>query len=133
VVSPKRIMSAHRFAVYVFRIAAVWGFLVLTPLLFMFDRIGAMDPPPITHPGFYYGFVATALAWQVLFAVISTDPARYVPMMPVAVLEKFGYALTVVVLYGQGRMHASDLTFAGTDAILGILFLVAFVRVRRER
>jgi hypothetical protein len=30
-------------------------------------------------------------------------------------------------------MHASDLPFAGTDAILGILFLVAFVRVRRER
>jgi len=126
-------MSAHRFAVYVFRIAAVWGFLVLTPLLFMFDRIGATDPPPISHPGFYYGFVATALTWQVLFAVVSTDPSRYVPIMPVAVLEKFGYALTVVVLYARARMHGSDLVFAGTDAILGVAFLVAFVRLRRER
>ena len=125
-------MSAQRFATYVFRIAAVWGFLVLTPLFFMFDRISATDPPPITHPGFYYGFVVTALTWQVLFALISTDPERYVPIMPVAVLEKFGYGITVTVLYALGRMHASDMIFVVTDTTLGMLFLVAFLRLRRR-
>lgn len=126
-------MTAPRLATYVYRTAAVWGFLVLTPLFFLFDRIGATDPPPITHPGFYYGFVATALTWQVLFAVISTNPERYVPIMPVTVLEKFGYALTVTVLYATGRMHASDLVFAGADAVLGVLFIAAFVRLRRSK
>jgi hypothetical protein len=125
-------MTAPRFATYVYRIAAVWGFLVLTPLYFMFDRIGEADPPPITHPGFYYGFVATALTWQVLFAVISVNPRRYVGIMPVTVLEKAAYALTVVVLYARGGMHGSDLVFAGTDTCLGILFAAAFVRLRRS-
>ena len=124
-------MNPIRFATLVFRSAAVWGVLVLTPLYFLFDRIGAVDPPPITHPGFYYGFVATALTWQVLFAVISVDPSRFVPVMPVAVLEKFGYAITVTALYAQGRMHGSDMVFAGTDTLLGVLFLTAFLRLRR--
>jgi hypothetical protein len=123
-------MTAPRFATYVYRIAAVWGILVLSPLYFLFDRIGETDPPPITHPGFYYGFLATALTWQVLFAVISANPARYVAIIPVTVLEKFGYALTVVVLYVTGRMNAGDLVFAGTDALLGILFVAAFLRLR---
>jgi hypothetical protein len=51
-----------KFAKVVFWIAAVWGILVLTPLYFMFDVIGRQDPPPITHPAFYYGFVSVALA-----------------------------------------------------------------------
>jgi hypothetical protein len=46
-----------RFAKIVFWIAAIWGVLVLTPLYFMFDLIGRQDPPVITHPGFFYGFV----------------------------------------------------------------------------
>jgi hypothetical protein len=124
-------MKPETFARYVFWAAAVWGVLTLTPLYFIFDRIGAADPPPITHPGFYYGFVATALSWQVLFAVIGRDPWRYVGIMPVAVLEKFSYAITGVVLYAQQRMHGSDLVFAGADAILGVLFLVVYARLRR--
>jgi hypothetical protein len=124
-------MTPQGFARVVFSIAAIWGVLLLTPLYFLFDRIGVADPPPITHPGFYYGFVAVSLSWQVLFAVIALDPVRAVPIMPVALLEKFGYATTVIVLYVQRRMDAGDLVFAGADAVLGVLFLVAFLRLRR--
>ena len=46
-----------KFAKIVFWIAGIWGVLVLTPLYFIFDLIGRKDPPPITHPAFYYGFV----------------------------------------------------------------------------
>jgi hypothetical protein len=36
----------------------------------MFDLIGRQNPPAITHPGFYYGFITVGLAWQVAFLVI---------------------------------------------------------------
>jgi hypothetical protein len=115
-----------RFAKIVFWIAGIWGLLVITPLYFLFNVIGRTDPPPITHPGFYYGFVGAALAWQIVFFVIATDPARYRPLMIPAVLEKLSYGGAVVALVLQGRMHTSDLVFAGTDVLLGVLFVVAY-------
>jgi len=62
--------------------------LALTPLYFMFDLIGRNDPPPITHPGFFYGFVGIGLAWQVAFIIIATDPVRFRPLMIPCILEK---------------------------------------------
>src|SRR5262252_6070133 len=115
-----------RFARIVFYAAAVWGILVITPLFFIFNIIGRSDPPPITHPGFYYGFVTTALAWQIAFLVIASSPLRLRPMMIPSVIEKFGYAVAVVVLVLQNRMHASDLVLAIVDALFGLLFIVAF-------
>jgi hypothetical protein len=117
-----------RFAKIVFWIAAIWGFLILTPLYFMFDLIGRQDPPPITHPGFYYGFVGAALVWQVAFLVIAADPVRFRPMMIAAVLEKFVYGITLFVLFSQKRLHPSDLVFGAVDMLLGILFIVAFLK-----
>lgn len=117
-----------KFAKVVFYIAAVWGILVLTPLYFLFDVIGRHDPPPITHPGFYYGFVAVGLAWQVAFAVIARDPVRFRLMMIPAVVEKFAYGITLFVLYLQRRLHSSDLVFSGVDLFLGALFLISFLK-----
>jgi len=117
-----------KFARIVFWIAAIWGFLVLTPLYFMFDLIGRQDPPPITHPAFFYGFVGVALAWQFVFIVIARDPVRFRPLMLVSVLEKLGYGVPAFVLYFQHRMHASDLTFAVADLILAVLFTLSYVR-----
>ena len=119
-----------KFAKTIFWVAAIWGFLVLTPLYFMFDVIGREDPPAITHPGFYYGFVGAGLAWQLVFLIIATDPVRFRPIIAAAVIEKFTYGIALIVLYLQGRLHAADLTFAGTDVLLGILFIVAFVKTR---
>jgi hypothetical protein len=119
-----------RFAKIVFWIATIWGVLVLAPLYFMFDLIGRHDPPPITHPGFFYGFVGAGLAWQIVFLVIATDPVRFRPLMIPSVLEKVSYVTPVVVLVLQGRMHPSDLVFAGTDSLLGVLFLLAYLKTR---
>lgn len=118
-----------KFAKVVFWVSAVWGILILTPLYFMFDVIGRQDPPAITHPGFYYGFATVGLAWQVAFIVIARDPVRFRTMMIPAMLEKFGYGATFLALYLQGRLHASDLVFAGVDVLFGVLFLLAFVRI----
>jgi hypothetical protein len=117
-----------KFAKIVFWIAGIWGFLVLTPLYFMFDVIGRQDPPPITHPGFYYGFIGVALAWQVVFLVIARDPVRFRLIMIPSILEKLGHVISSTALYLQSRLHASDLVFVGADLILGTLFLIAFIK-----
>jgi hypothetical protein len=117
-----------KFAKIVFWIAAIWGVLVLAPLYFMFDLIGQKDPPPITHPAFYYGFVSLGLVFQVAFFVIARDPERLRPMMIPAVLEKFGYGATLLVLFLQNRLHPQDLALGGIDVLFGILFLAAFFK-----
>ena len=116
-----------RFAKVVFWVAGIWGVLVITPLYFMFDLIGRKDPPAITHPGFYYGFVGLGLAWQIAFLFIAREPVRLRPMMIPSMVEKFSYGIAVVALVVQGRMHSSDLVFAGTDLALGMLFVMAWV------
>ena len=117
-----------KFAKIVFLVAGIWGLLGFVPLYFMFDVIGEKDPPAITHPGFFYGFLGLGLAWQIAFLFISRDPVRFRPLMIPSMVEKFGYGITVVVLVLQARMHASDLVFAATDLLLGILFVVAYLR-----
>lgn len=121
-----------KFAKVVFWIAGTWGVLVLTPLFFMFDLIGKNDPPPITHPGFYYGFAAVGLTFQFVFMMIATDPVRFRPLMPLAVVEKVSYVTILIVLYVQQRVRAGDLVFAGTDLLLGILFLISFFRTASD-
>jgi hypothetical protein len=54
----------------------------------MLDIIGQKDPPPITHPGLFYGFVGVALVWQVVFIIVATDRVRYRPLMIPSILEK---------------------------------------------
>ena len=117
-----------KFAEIVFYVAFAWGILILAPLYFMFEVIGRQDPPPITHPGFYYGFISVGLAFQFVFLVIARDPARFRLMMLPSVLEKFGYGASLTVLYLEHRLHGSDLVLGVMDAFLGILFLIAFVK-----
>jgi hypothetical protein len=118
-----------KFSKVLFWTAGGWGVLVLTPLYFIFDRIGIADPPPITHPGFYYGFVGAALSWQLALFVIANDPVRYRPMMIPSVLEKFTYGIAVIVLFLQKRIAAGDLFFSGIDLLWGVLFVLAFFKV----
>jgi len=121
------------FAKIVFWIASVWGLLVITPLYFMFNLIGRADPPPITHPGFFYGFVGLGLSWQIAFLLIATDPVRFRPLMIPSVLEKVNYGVAVLALVQQGRMHPSDLIFAATDLLLGSLFVIAYFKTKLAR
>ncbi len=121
-----------KFARIVFWVATIWGVLVLTPLYFMLNLIGQKDPPPITHPAFFYGFVGAGLAWQFAFFIIAGNPVRYRALMIPSVLEKFSYGIAVVVLVMQQRTNPSDLVFAGVDLLLGILFIIAFFRTPRH-
>ena len=121
-----------RFAKIVFLIAGIWGVLVITPLYFMFDVISRNDPPPIRHPGFFYGFASAALAWQIAFFFIARDPVRYRPLMIPSIFEKLSYGSAVVILVLQGRMHRSDLMFGVVDLLLGALFVLSYINTRNR-
>jgi hypothetical protein len=117
-----------KFAKIVFRIAGIWGFLILTPLYFLFDLTGRQSPPAITHPEFYYVCVGVALVWQFAFFVISSDPIRYRPFMIAAILEKLAYVIPIVILYLQHRVASSQLIFVATDFTLCLLFIVSYIK-----
>jgi hypothetical protein len=117
-----------RFARIVFRVAGIWGILIVTPLYFLYDTIGQQYPPPVTHPDFYYGFIGVTLVWQVAFLIISTDPVRFRPLMIAAVLEKGGYLVTLTVLYLQGRLELGQFAVISPDGILCVLFIMAFLK-----
>ncbi|HEU4721620.1 MAG TPA: hypothetical protein VFS59_09695 [Gemmatimonadaceae bacterium] len=118
-----------RFAQRVYRIAGVYGLVVMLPQYFMEERIGRDAPPPITHPEHFYGFVGVVVAWQLAFLVIARDPARFRALMPVTVLEKLAFAVPVAILYAQGRVAASVLPFAAIDLVLGTLFFLSYRRL----
>ena len=119
-----------KFAKWVFAIAGVWGILILTPMYFMFEKIGKDSPPVITHPEFYFGFLGVAWAFQIVFLIIARDPVRFRPMMIPSLIEKWGYLAALAVLFGQDRISYIQLLTAGPDALLGVLFLVAFFKTR---
>jgi hypothetical protein len=50
-------------------------------------------------------------------------------MIP-SILEKVSWGTAVIVLVLQGRMHPSDLAFAGTDLLLDVLFVIAYFKTR---
>jgi hypothetical protein len=120
-----------RFARWVFAIAGVYGLIVLTPFYFLEDQIGRDNPPAITHPEYFYGFIGIALAWQIAFLVIAMDPLRYRLLMIPSILEKAAFAVSVPLLFAQGRVAGPVVAFSMVDATLGILFLAAFWLTRR--
>ncbi len=117
-----------RLAKFVFTVAGVWGLLVLTPLLFMEQKIGFDHPPAITHAEYFYGFALVALAFQFVFLIIGRDPVRYRPLMPVCMIEKFPFVVACTVLYSQGRLYPAFLVGPAADLILGFLFLAAYLK-----
>jgi hypothetical protein len=115
-----------KFAKIVFWVAGIWGVLTLAPLYFIFNMIGLQDPPAITHPLFFYGFVGVALAWQFAFFVIARDPVRFRLMMIPSVLEKLAFGIPAIVLFTQRRLSAGDLGLGCVDLLFAALFLLAF-------
>ena len=119
-----------RFAKFVFVGAGIWGLAVLPPFFWLVDITGRHYDVPTQYPQFFYGFMSITLAWQLAFLVIGSDPTRFRPLMLPAILEKFGYVVTLAVLYGQGRVSRIDAQALVPDLILGILFIASFVKTR---
>ena len=122
-----------KLAKWIFRIAGTYGVLVIAPLYFMEDLVGRDNPSGITHPEFFYGFVCVTLAAQFMFLVISTDPVRYRPLMVVGMWEKFSYVVACAILLMHHRVPSSGAIFAFLDALLGILFVLAWIKTAPEK
>lgn len=120
-----------KFARVIFLIAGIYGLIVLAPQYFLEEKSGRDFPPAINHPEYYYGFIGVALAWQVLFLILSRDPLRYRAMMIPSILEKAGFGIAVVVLFLQHRVSHVMLGAAIIDLILGLLFAVAYFKTAR--
>ncbi len=120
--------SGVKFARIVYWTAGIWGVLLLAPLYFIFDMVGRQDPPPVTHPLFYYGFAGAGLAWQAAFMIIATCPERYRQMMIATWLEKFSYGAAATVLFLQHRLRPADFAFGCIDLIWLVLFIAAYLK-----
>ena len=117
-----------KFAKYTFLIAAVYGVLALLPQYFMEEKNGRDFPPAITHPEYYYGFIGVALAWQIVFLIIAKNPLKYRLLMIPAILEKASFAAAAIVLFLSERLSTVMLGAGLIDLILGILFVIAYLK-----
>lgn len=117
-----------KFARTVFYIAGVYGLIVLVPQYFWEEKNGRDFPPAITHPEYYYGFIGTALAFQVLFLIIARNPMRYRAAMIPSIIEKFSFGIAALVLFLQNRIALQMFGAALIDSILGVLFIIAFLK-----
>jgi hypothetical protein len=122
-----------RFAKIVFLIAGIYGLLILLPVYFLENKIGRDTPPAITHPEYFYGFTGVALAWQVLFLVLSSDPVRYRAMILPSILEKVTWGIALIVLFSQGRLPLSAFAIGSVDWIFAFLFLAAYFSTKPGR
>jgi hypothetical protein len=122
-----------KFAQRLFLVAGIYGVIVLTPMFFLEDVIGEYDPPPVTHAEFYYGFLCTALAWQVVYLMMSRDPLRLRPILIPAIIGKAGFAVTVFALVAQGRLAAQNAVLPSIDLLLAALFVWAYVALGPHR
>ena len=121
------------FARRVFLIAGALGLLAILPVYFLESAVGRAQPPAITHPEFFYGFLGVTASWQAAFLVIARDPARFRPLMIPAILEKATYGIAVVVLTLIGRIPPAVLLTGLIDLILGGLFILAYLRTTPDR
>jgi hypothetical protein len=119
-----------KFSRRVFLIATIYGVLALLPMYFQESMVARMQPPAITHPEYYYGFIGVALAWQLAFLLLSRDPLRYRPMMIPAAMEKVAFGAAMLVLYLQHRLAPLMLGAGCIDLLFAALFMLAYWRTR---
>jgi hypothetical protein len=120
------------FARRLFLAAGIYGMAVLAPMFLLEHLIGEYDPPSITHSEFYYGFVSTAFAWQIVYLMMSRNPLRLRPMLIPAIMGKAGFGICVYILFAQGRLAARNLLLPSIDLVLAALFAWAYVALQSD-
>jgi len=116
------------FARRVFQAAALWG-LVVIPLGYAGFLSGHdQSLSAIARPEIVHGFFLVTFAWQLVFGLVSIDPARYRLLMPLAVVEKLPFAAVMFWLFARGEVDALMLFMGAMDALMGILFALAFLK-----
>jgi hypothetical protein len=108
---------------WLFRGAALYGALALLPMYFM-------PPAGLTHAVYFYGFIGVALAWQLAFWIVASDPARFRLIILPGIVEKLGFGVAALVLFAQGRLDDPLLVLGGAlDIAFAAAFAWAFARL----
>jgi hypothetical protein len=113
-----------------FRVAGIYGLVVLLPMFFMEETVAAAMPPAFSHPEYYYGFLGAAGTMQLVYLIIATDPVRYRPLMPIAVLAKLNFVVAVAILFAMGRLAPVALSLPAVDLFIGLGFAYCWRRLR---
>ncbi|HVY89313.1 MAG TPA: hypothetical protein VG942_10625 [Hyphomonadaceae bacterium] len=112
---------------WIFLVAGIYGILILAPGFFLEQVANASDPPPITHPEFYYGFYGSALVWQLVFLAIWRWPEKLRVLIPITILEKLAFFAASLALYFTGRMAIAGPFIGGMiDGFWMVMFAVAW-------
>lgn len=113
-----------RFASRVFRVAAIYGFIVLAPLYLA----PVPDPWRLTH----FGFIGLALVFQGMFWIIAGDPLRYRALVPVAIWEKLCFGIPAVAFWLAGKAHYLHLAFGVLDLVWAALFAMVMRKLDKS-
>jgi hypothetical protein len=117
------------FAKWAYRAAGIYGVIVIAPMYFLEPVFNAQGQP-LTHPEHFYGFVGITLAFQFVFLVMSTDVARFRPLMPVTWFEKACFPAAVWPLYLMGRTPGIVAVFATIDLFWLVMFTISWFRTK---
>ncbi len=118
-----------QFAKWVFRIAGIYGVVLMAPMFFLEPAFNAQGQP-LTHPDHFYGFVGITLAFQFVFLTMSRDVARFRPLIPVCMFEKIVFPAAVWPLYLAGRTPGIVTVFATIDILWAVLFMLSWFRTK---
>lgn len=114
---------------WTYRIAAVYGTVVLSPLYFAAPSMAAAGHP-VTQPEFFFGFIGAALCFQILYWLIGGDPERYRALMPLSCVAKLSFAMPCAILFAAGRLEPLTFGLSQVDTVLAIGFAYAWVATR---
>jgi hypothetical protein len=112
-----------RFATRLFRIAAIYGVIVLLPLYF----IDVPDPYRLN----LVGFAGVTLVFQGMFWIIARDPLRFLPLIALSVFEKLAFGVPAIAFWARGQTDGVTAAFGAIDLLFGAAFLLAYARLRR--
>ncbi len=110
-----------RLASRVFRVAAIYGVIVLAPLYFA----PVPDPWRLTH----FGFIGTALVFQGMFWLISRDPVKYAALIPLGIMEKLVFGVPAVIFATLGRADPIAGVFGALDLFWAVMFTFVWWRM----
>lgn len=113
--------SNIRFVSRIFRIAAIYGVIVLAPLYLA----PVPDPWRVTH----FGFIGLALVFQGMFWIISRDPLHYRALIPIAIWEKLCFGIPAVGFFLRGQVDTIVGVFGALDLFWALVFTFAMRRL----
>jgi hypothetical protein len=126
----EKTIAQSRAARIIFTVAGIWGVLIVVPLYFLESSINNRQPPSITHPEYYYGFIGGTLVWQFVYILVGGNPTRYRPVMILGILAKTSYWLAVLILFLLGRVPKMVFVVSLPDLVLAVLFAIAYWTTR---